>query len=71
MFGKLTFILIKSIKAYGVSSILYDPFISLANSMQVDMFTLFSALAIEFTFLLIKYSKVEVPEWIEAAEDLM
>jgi hypothetical protein len=71
MLSKLTFMIFKSIKAYGVSSILYDPLVSLINSLQIDTITLFSALTIELTFLLLKYSNVDVPEWIGAVEDLL
>ena len=71
MLSKLTFIVFKSIKAYGISSIFYDPIVNMINSLQVDMITLFSALAIESIFLLLKYSKVNVPEWVEAVEDLL
>jgi hypothetical protein len=71
MLSKLTFIVFKSIKAYGISSILYDPLVNLINSLQIDMITLFGALSIELIFLLLKYSKVRVPEWVEAIEDLI
>ena len=71
MLGKLTIIVFKAIKAYGISSILYDPLVSLITAFQIDLITLFSALTIELMFFLLKYSKVEFPQWIEAFEDLM
>lgn len=70
MFSNLSFIIFKSIKIYGICSIVYDPFISLMNSIDVDYITLSYALAIESVFLLLKYSNINVPIWIEAIEDL-
>jgi len=44
MFSNLSFILFKSIKIYGICSIVYDPFISMMNSLDVDFITLSYAL---------------------------
>ena len=70
MFSNLSFIFFKSIKAYGLCSIVYDPFINMINPLDVDLITLSTALAIESIFLFLKYSDVNVPAWIEAVEDL-
>jgi len=70
MFSNLSFILFKSIKIYGICSIVYDPFISMMNSLDVDFITLSYALAIESVFLLLKCSNINFPDWIEVIEDL-
>lgn len=70
MFSNLSFIILKSIKAYGLCSIVYEPFISMMNSLDVDFITLTYALGIESIFFLLKYSNIDIPVWIEVIEDL-
>ena len=70
MLAKLSFITLKSIKAYGICSIIYEPIINVMQASDIDMLALMSALSVETAFFLLKRSQVNVPEWLEALEDL-
>lgn len=71
MFGKLSLIVFKSIKIYSVGYIFYDTLIGAFTEMGIDVTTLTYTIAIEMFFIFLKSSQIEVPLWMEAAQDIV
>jgi hypothetical protein len=71
MLTKLSLIFFKVIKAYGVSSMFYDTFISIFNAMEIDLSVLFYFIAIEGIFVFLKSIQIKIPVWVEAIEGLI
>jgi len=70
MFSKVSHILFPAIKIYGLSVSFQEALFSLITTMQVDVVALTYTVAVEGLFIFLKSSQFEVPEWLEAMEDL-
>lgn len=70
MFRLASPILLKAIKVYGVSSILYETLLGMLQTIDVDLVALTYALAVEGLFIFMKSAQIEVPAWVEAIQDL-
>ena len=70
MFSKVGHILFPAIKIYGLSVNFQEALFSLITTMQVDVVALTYTVAVEGLFIFLKSSQFEVPEWLEAMEDL-
>jgi hypothetical protein len=71
MLTNLSLIFFKVIKAYGVSSMFYDTFISMFNAIEIDLSILLYFIAIEGVFILLKSADIKIPVWVEAVEGLI
>lgn len=70
MFSKVSHILFPAIKIYGLSVNFQEALFSFITTMQVDVVALTYVVAVEGLFIFLKSSQFEVPEWLEAMEDL-
>ncbi|NNE03779.1 MAG: hypothetical protein HKN52_11525 [Eudoraea sp.] len=71
MFSKLGLNVFKLIKIYGASCIFFDMYMSMFGSMETDPTTMAYTFGIEGLFILLKSSQIEIPLWVEVAQDLV
>ncbi|MDM9630275.1 hypothetical protein [Robiginitalea aurantiaca] len=70
MFNKVSHILFPAIKIYGLSANLHEALFSLITTMEINAVALTYTIAVEGLFIFLKTSNFDVPEWMEAMEEL-
>jgi hypothetical protein len=70
MLSKLSLNVFKIIKIYGISCILFDMYINLFSTMELDMTTMVYTFGIEGLFIFLKSSQIEIPMWAQVVQDL-
>lgn len=70
MFSKVSHILFPAIKIYGLSISFHEALINLITNMEINAVALTYTVAVEGLFIFLKTSDFEVPEWLEAMEEI-
>ena len=71
MFNLSIIFITKAIKVFGITSALSDIYLSLFDSMGINLTLLIYTLAIESLFIYLKKSDFKLPIWVEAVEDFI
>lgn len=70
MLNKVSHILFPAIKIYGLSVSLNETLINLITTMEINAVALTYTVAVEGLFIFLKTSDFDVPEWLEAMEEI-
>jgi hypothetical protein len=70
MLNKVSHILFPAIKIYGLSSNLHEALFNLITTMEINTVALTYTVAVEGLFIFLKTSDFDVPEWLEAMEEI-
>lgn len=70
MFSKVSHILFPAIKIYGLSANLHEALFNVFTTMEIDAVALTYTAAVEGLFIFLKSADFDVPQWLEAMEEI-